>query len=274
MPTVRVRPGILLVVAVGAWTGCAGPLPNKGPSPFAPTPPVRDLAAVRPAARETLLGLLCTGGPTPRLHVIAARQVGWRSAPAELRKPVQLGVTRPFAALSPSGGRGGVFSGIGVSDPATVEIGGGYAGAAPCPPDDAGCAAARRGCMLAVADLSATDTETPPALEARGACLVDGALVVDVDGDGTDEIFDARGLAARPDGLGPRQGGAEARCHKTIVAAWPDDVALLGVLDLDADGRAEVVLRVADQILVYSALGSPGVLDKVVDRALPATPGA
>lgn len=176
-----------------------------------------------------------------------------------------------------------------------------YTGASPCTYDagakpaagqvvtraeQPGCMAATGGCGLAVGDISRPD-EPPdvPPFATGGACLSGDQLAVDIDGDGRIESFPLAGVL---DGIrGPAQEWtasptasptATATCKPQFqlygipLAATPDPgksvdpkstvtLDLLGVVDLDGDGRQELVLALrfatVRSIVVYTATASP-----------------
>ena len=127
---------------------------------------------------------------------------------------------------------------------------------------------AYQGCGLALASLveSAGLSATPYEEEDEGiavrpqpACVVDGRLIMDSDGDGVVERFDLAGLNAGPLELpfvqdGP---GLDACAH---AASAPE---LLGVADFDGDGHVEVLLRSAGGALLYGTPSHPARLERL-----------
>jgi len=159
--------------------------------------------------------------------------------------------------------------------------------------EDPKCGPATNGCGIAVGEISRTADEPPPTavFVTGGACMSGADLVVDIDGDGTSEAFT---LAASLDGIRapaaewtanaaaptqpctptfqvydqklqpPARAATKTPTPKGVGPATGTDgvvtVDVLGVLDLDADGRKEVVLAMrfpsVRSIVVYTATES------------------
>jgi hypothetical protein len=269
----RAHAGVLVVLLLGACAQSAGQ--KRQASPFAPTAPAFDADEIGAAVDGALVGLMCLpAGQPARLWVIAVRDAGWHDQPGEVQRLVRGQADRPFLVLSATGGRAGVWNGVGVIDPRGPTLGGGYAGAAACLPEDGRCLRARGQCALAVASLGEDGRAEPPRLATGGACLEGDSLAVDVDGDGQREVFDARALDALPDEL-PLVARTSA-CTPSFVATWPG-LVLLGVVDVDGDARQEIVVgRVGERgdverVAIYAAVGKAGRLRKVSDREAPIT---
>jgi hypothetical protein len=188
---------------------------------------------------------------------------------------------------------------------------GSYVGASPCaqagqggkPADDPACVAATHGCGLAIAPIApgqdayggpspadvGAEVDVPPA---GTACVAGDTLVVDIDGDGAAETYSlpafldqvrapADEVTAVPTAA-PACKGSFARWSAHVDAGVEPDGApdpryrveidLLGVADVDGDGRRELFLafRYPDRraVVVYSATSSAGRLEKV-GEALP-----
>jgi hypothetical protein len=107
------------------------------------------------------------------------------------------------------------------------------------------------GCSLAVAPIAST-SPPPPAIEIAmfGACIVEGTMVVDVNGDGTDEAFAlsafVAGATAAEDVHGKPDDGPP--CERFFAWHAPKKPApavdVLGIADLDADGTRELVIAI------------------------------
>jgi hypothetical protein len=172
------------------------------------------------------------------------------------------------------------------------------------PADDPACVAATHGCALAIAPIApgqdayggpapqdlAEDVAAPPV---GAACVAGDTLVVDIDGDGAAETYSlpafldpvrapADEVSAVPTAA-PACKGSFARWAARVDAGGepgagaPDpryrvEIDLLGVADVDGDGRRELFLafRYPDRraVVVYSATSSAGRLEKV-GEALP-----
>lgn len=250
--------------------------------------------------RQVLVGELCpqSAAGRPAIAPLLLRTTQWIDTPSEVTGAVERGTTPRFVAFGVDGKVAGVFDTVGLAD---VSLGqsvasGTYVGGAPCTSDagqgqraeDPKCGPATHGCGLAVAELTRPDDppETP-AFQTGGACLSGDALGVDVDGDGVVEWFP---LAQALDGIrGPAQEWAAVQSPRPACAPAfvlydvklaaqaapgksPDARAtvtldLLGVIDLDGDGRKELVIALrfptVRTVVVYSASNSPERLELV-----------
>ncbi len=157
--------------------------------------------------------------------------------------------------------------------------------------EDPACGGATKGCGIAVGELARDDAPEGPAFATGGACMSGNDLVVDIDGDGTMEAFP---ITSALDGI--RAPAAEWTANPTATpnAAAPCTpkfqtydlkllpppragkapvlkgaaagdamvtVDVLAVIDLDADGRRELILAMrfptVRSIVVYTATDSP-----------------
>jgi hypothetical protein len=263
----------------------------------AATAPVVGTAA---PGRGVLVGEMCPRGAAgrPAVAPLLVHGVGWSTDAEEIELQLSR-AARAFAVLGLDGKRAGIFEVLGAVDAGlAVDVAiGGYVGRPPCAPasdeggarEDAACLKATRGCGLAVAALErrgGADLEVPdPTI--GGACRSGDHLVVDVDGDGASEAFPlaqfvdpvrapaeevlaapvvAPACEARFTIYGhvvapPREPGVsdDPRYHVTL------DV--LGIVDLDGDGRREVVVAYrypeGRTLAVYSAVRQAGRLELV-----------
>jgi hypothetical protein len=240
-----------------------GERPAGVPAEATPAKP-KTAAAPAKVARPGLLGEMCLdrGAGRPALALLMSRQVGWSVDARDLEHLAQHQAQRPFVVLSGRGARAGIFEAIGPVDLGTEApaMTGGYAGKPPCEDKDAAfaasCSEAQGKCGLAVASLAVDGDTDPPRLHTGAACVEGGKLLlVDLDGDGTNEAFAVSGFldelrapAAEVAAAAP----AKATC--TPAFALPGLVRgkdakafraldLLGVVDLDDDGRVEVVMQ-------------------------------
>jgi len=222
--------------------------------------------ASRPAVRQALVGEMCPdrGAGRPALALLIARQVGWSADPEELDALAARVGARPFSVLSARGARAGVFQAVGPVDLGTESpvLTGGYAGKSPCEDADAArasaCGEAQLQCGLAVASLAVDGADVPPKLRTGGACVEgDKILRVDLDGDGLAEAFAVAGFldelrapAAEVDAA--VASAAKATCTASfslpLLVRGRDAKAfraldLVGVVDLDDDGRLELVMQ-------------------------------
>jgi hypothetical protein len=261
----------------------------------------RERPPARPSgSRQVIVGELCPQGAAgrPAIAPLLMHSHQWIETPAEIASPIERGATPRFVAFGVDGKIAGVFDTVGLADlPLGQSVASGtYVGGAPCSADvggsqrsdDAKCIAATNGCGLAVAELTRPD-EPPeqPAYATGGACVSGDSLGVDIDGDGAVEWFP---VAQVLDGIrGPAQEwaagpAAKQPCTPTFTlydvklaapaepGKSPDPRAtvtldLLGVVDLDADGRKELVIALrfptVRTVVVYSAGQSPQRLELV-----------
>jgi len=236
-------------------------------------------------------------GGRPAVAPLLARNIGWSDNAADLTAAVERGSVPRFEVFGVDGKLAGAFDTLGVVDvglPQQVATGT-YAGASPCTygaaakakptpgeiatrAEDPKCGVATAGCGLAVGELAHPgEPPSTPTFATGGACLSGDQLAVDIDGDGKIESFPLAGVL---DGIrGPAAEWsaaptATAMCEPTFalygvrLAAEPDPgkrvdeksvvmMDVLGVLDLDNDGRRELVIALrfptVRTIVVYSA---------------------
>jgi len=244
--------------------------------------------------RQVVVGELCPQGAAgrPAIAPLIMRTVSWNDTPTEVSELVERGSTPRFVVFGVDGKTAGVFDTLGVADIGLTQsvAAGTYVGGAPCTRDagqgqraeDPHCAPATNGCGLAVAEIARPDDPpVTPAFTTGGACLSGDAIAVDLDGDGVVESFP---LASVLDGVrGPSAEWsaaplAGAACTPTFelydikLAAAPEPgkpvdqksivvLDVMGVVDLDGDGRKELVIALrfptVRTILVYTATESP-----------------
>lgn len=277
------------VVGIGACGPAVPPVappPEPGTARVAPAEPSAKeapAAAVRPG-RRILLGEMCpqSAGGRPALAPILLRGVQWTDETEELASAISHGQASRFLVFGADGKRAGTFDALGLADgtPQAMALGS-YSGAPPCTKagptstrlEDVQCQSATSGCGLAVALLG--DSAEPLEAKPGAVCQSGDALVVDLDGDGLPEAFPVAGLLdgvrgpaeqleARPGGAPPCspqfalwgvRHGAEA--GKAVDPRYVVTIDVLAVLDLDDDGRRELILalRYPDQrtIAVFGA---------------------
>jgi hypothetical protein len=294
-------PRVAWVLALVALDACR---PSVRPDTPFPEEPVlrreRAPKAVARGGRQVLVGELClqAAAGRPAVAPLLLRTTQWTDTTTEVTNAIERGSTPRFAAFGVDGKVAGVFDTVGLAD---ITLGqsvasGTYVGGAPCTSDagqgqraeDPRCAPATGGCGLAVAELvRPDDPAATPVFQTGGACVTADALGVDIDGDGVIEWFSLSGVL---DGIrGPAQEWSanqaiKAACVPKFVAydvklapeaepgRLPDAKAvvmfdLLGVIDLDGDGRKELVIALrfaaVRTIVVYSATSSPQRLELV-----------
>ncbi|MEZ4365613.1 MAG: hypothetical protein R2939_04915 [Kofleriaceae bacterium] len=286
-----------------AIAGCGPSVRPAGPGRV-PFEEPRDAASgQRPVAgAPLLLGEMCPQGVAGRAGIapVVARGVSWTDDGDELTALLERGAVARFVALGHDGARAGTFDlaevvEVGAAEPVGAGV---YVGTAPCThavgtdarAEDPSCNVAARGCGLALAEIDAPVPDREPVLaEAAigGACVAGADLAVDLDGDGAVERFrignlldagrvPAEVISAEPPaaaactpqfsifGLTLAPGfEAGARVDPKYVV----DLDVLGVLDLDGDGRRELVLAVryptARSLVVYSPRESVERLERV-----------
>jgi len=291
---------VLAVLAVPAAGACG---PRVQPDrPFPEEAVVHRERAPTPirTGRQVVVGELCpqSAAGRPAVAPLLMHTTQWIDTATEVTGAVERGATPRFTAFGVDGKVAGVFDTVGLAD---ITLGqsvaaGTYVGGAPCTSDagqgqraeDPKCAPATNGCGLAVAEL--TRPNDPPEtsrFQTGGACLSGNVLGVDIDGDGVVEWFP---LAQVLDGIrGPAQEwpatqtapgpcapkfvlydvklAPQADPGKTADARAVVMLDLLGVIDLDGDGRNELVIALrfptVRTVVVYSASNSPQRLELV-----------
>lgn len=273
-------------ICVACWVGIGAcgpavppvappPEPGAAEAPPAATTPVESPAAVRPG-RRILLGEVCpqSAGGRPALAPLLLRGVQWTDEDEELASAISHGQASRFVVFGADGKRAGTFDALGLADGAARAMAlGSYTGAPPCSKAGAGsarvedtqCQSATSGCGLAVALLG--DAVEPLEAKPGGVCQSGDALVVDLDGDGVSEAFAVAGLLDGVRGpaeqLEARTGGAAAcsaqfslwgvrqvaEAGKPVDPRYVVTIDVLAVIDLDDDGRRELILalRYPDQ---------------------------
>lgn len=236
--------------------------------------------------RAIVVGEMCPqgAGGRPAVAPFAMRTTTWSDATTELTNIVERGSVPRFTVFAVDGKPAGVFQTVGATDVGLEQAvaAGAYIGAAPCTREispgqrveEPRCVPATGGCGLAVGVV--TNAEEPENVEFQtgGACLSGEALAVDIDGDGVMEQFALAGIL---DGVrSPTQEWNAApvvgvKCTPAFelfdVRLGPADpkqvvkLDLLGVVDLDGDGRRELVIALTfptvRTIVIYTASGSP-----------------
>lgn len=240
---------LLGLLGVGClWAG-PGRRPQILEAPTVATPPPP------PTGEDQIVGFMCptAAAGRPALTALAVhRQGGWSDDPRDLAAILARG-TAPLLVFAFDGRRAGRFTmaGPAAEQPTRPRAIGGYAGALPCA-DEATtveCAAVTAGCGLALTD----------DLNGRHGtgCIAAETLYVDLDGDGRSEAVRLADLAALPDEVIAFGAPAPPTCTARFALAAGHDVDLLGALDLDGDGRLELVLahRAAggSRIAIYTA---------------------
>lgn len=250
------------------------------------------------SGRQVMIGELCPqgAGGRPAVAPLVLRGVAWTDAAADMQNLIERDGVPRFAVFGVDGKVAGVFETMGLAEVGLHQAvaSGAYAGAAPCTSEgpqgarveDPACGAATLGCGIAVGELGRSDDPPSTAGFVTGAaCVAGDVLAVDIDGDGTIESFPLIGVL---DGIrspaeewtaNPVAGTPSApACKPTFqvynvrLAPPPEPgkgvdarsivtMSLLAVVDVDADGRRELVLSLefptVRTIVVYTAASSP-----------------
>jgi hypothetical protein len=250
--------------------------------------------------RHVVVGEMCPqgAGGRPAVAPLLVRTTQWSDTAAEVTGVVERGSTPRFAVFGTDGKVAGLFETVGLAD---ITLGqsvaaGTYAGGSPCSADagtnprvdDPKCVTATHGCGLAVAELTRPDDPpSTPVFHIGGACLSPDALAVDIDGDGVVEWFPLAGVLDGTRGPAqewPSNQNLKPTCtpaftqYAATILPEPDRgkpadpkaavmLDVLGVLDLDGDGRSELVLALkfptVRTVVVYSSTTSPKRLELV-----------
>ncbi len=289
------------VAWLGAVTCAIGCGPHVRPEAPPPEPGVTRLErAPKPvkSGRQVMIGQMCpTGaGGRPAIAPLMLRTVAWIDESADVQAVVERGGIPRFSVFGVDGKIAGVFDTLGLADigPGQSVATGTYVGASPCtsagPSDDPQkervedpkCGQATGGCGIAVGELGRPDDPPPmPKWATGGACVSGDALAVDIDGDGTIESFPLAGVLDsihHPSEEWAAAPTAGASCKPTFqiydikIAPPPEPgkrvdpkqivvVNVLAVIDVDNDGRKELVLMLdfptIRTIVTYTASGSP-----------------
>lgn len=289
--------GVAWIVA----TAACGPVvrPDQVPHEPGPVARIEPLPTKKVRGRQLVVGEMCPqgAGGRPAVMPLVMRTVSWNDNPQEVTAVVERGSVPRFVVFGVDGKIAGRFDTLGIAEigPQLSVASGTYVGAPACSADrdgehvdDPKCTAATGGCGLAVGELGRPDE--PPEmtnLATAGACLQGDAIAVDVDGDSVMEQFPIAGVLdgirspAKEWSAAPVVG---AKCTpvfqlhdlkivpqlepgKGSAAQHIVGLDLLGVLDLDGDGRNEVVLALkfptVRTIVVYASSGSPQRLELV-----------
>jgi len=238
-------------------------------------------------------------GGRPAVAGLVMRSVGWTDSAPDISAALERGSVPRFVVLGVDGKTAGAFDTMGVVDVGmtTPVVSGAYAGASPCTyavtvkpgadkavaprAEDPKCGQYTQSCGVAVGELgNPGEPASTTAYATAGACLQGDQLAVDIDGDGKLESFPIGGVLDGIRGPAAEWSAAPAtgadcsmkfQLYDIKLVPEPDPgkpvdakatvmMDLLGVVDVDGDGRKELViaLRFATvrSIVVYSATQS------------------
>ncbi|MBA3819534.1 MAG: hypothetical protein H0X17_11625 [Deltaproteobacteria bacterium] len=279
-----------LVIAMGC-----GPVvrPDRPPDEPGPVGKIEPLRPRKGSGRHVLIGEMCPqgAGGRPAVAPLVMRTISWSDQVTDVTNAIERGSVPRLTVFGVDGKVAGRFDTLGLAEIGSQQsvASGTYVGAPPCTTDTGGgqrtedpkCGLATGGCGLAVGEL--THPDDPPesvAFATGGACLQGDALAVDIDGDKVMEQFPLVGVL---DGIrnpatewtaAPVVGAActptfelfDVRINPPLEAGKGTadkhmiGLDLLGVLDVDGDGRMEVVLALkfptVRTIVVYTSTGS------------------
>lgn len=286
--------GTTLLIACGPTVRPPEPPPEPvGPGQYAPQKgkpaPVGRQVVVGELCPQAAAG-------RPAVAPLIMKQLDWIDESDQVAGQVERGRVPRFNVLGTDGKSAGVFDTIGVADVGmkTSVAAGTYTGASPCTADAGAtsatttatttrtetpaCAAAMLNCGLALGELSRPDdpVETPR-FPTSGACMMGDSIAVDIDGDGAAEVFPLSGVldAVRgPAGEWLAAPAVGTKCEpsfalydiKLVRPAEPGKTSdpkatvtldVIGVLDLDGDGRNELVVALRFPTVRTIAVYSP-----------------
>jgi len=296
MATDRAPAGNVAWLSAMLFISACGPMvrPDLPPPEPGPVNRMERLAKPNKGGRQVMIGEMCPNGAggRPAVAPLVMRTVAWNDRAAEVQSVIERGGVPRFAVFGVDGKVAGTFETVGLAE---IGLGqsvasGTYVGAMPCTSDAGGgtrtedpkCSVAVSGCGLAVGELGSFDDPPPiPAYDTGGVCLSGDALAVDIDNDGVIESFPLSGVldgVRSPAEEWTAAPTAGAACKPTfevydVQLAPPTEAGrrvdpkqvvslhMLGVVDVDGDGRKEIVLSLdfptVRTVVVYTATGAP-----------------
>lgn len=248
--------------------------------------------------QSVLLGWFCPemAAGRPGIRPLFAKDPTWNSERSPLEMAIASRRVKRFTVLAWQGHRAGSLMVVGAAQDATGKMAlGSYLGTSACQPksssgdpaeDDPTCLAFTHGCGAALGGLEAAGgfqarpyEEDPDALRlfAGAACESKDVLSLDTDGDGQLERFSISDLRSRgpaPVELPLAKSSAEP-CSSSFAAPVKGhaDLVRMAVLDVDGDGRLEVLYRRNDhEFLLYGAPTNPARLELLGRQTLTVAP--
>lgn len=304
LPGRRVAWLALMLAVTGCPPTVAPPKPPEDPGPIARTDPGPGGRA-KVTGRQIVVGEMCPQGAAgrPAVAPLMMKTIDWSDRGDEVAAMLERGSVPRFSVFGTDGKSAGTFDTVGVADVGMkVSVGvGTYVGASPCSAaagdkpstrdarvESPACTVATASCGVALGELVRPDDPPETAVFATGgACLSGDAIAVDIDGDKVAESFSLSGALDPVRGpstewtAAPTAGAActpsfslyDLRLARPPEPGKPVDTKsivvldVLAVVDIDGDGRKELVLAMrfptVRTILVYSARSTPTRLELV-----------
>jgi hypothetical protein len=287
-------------IAITLTLVACGGVPKKQKPAAKPLTPASERLPAQAGAQvsgpSVLIGWYCpeSAAGRPGVEPLLARDPTWTNDQAVLDRAIDARRAKRFSVLGYQGQSVGNLSVAGGATSAGVKLAiGSYLGAEPCDVVDslgkvrsqnAECWRTTRGCSLAVGMLEAAGgfkarpyEEDPEAvvLVKGAACEIGENLIVDVDGDGRAERFSlSEIMAGRSPVELPLQDEGGRTCEMSFAGAVSEEstIVRVGVLDLDGDGRPEIVYRNATELLLYGAPNSPARMELLGRATLTSSP--
>jgi hypothetical protein len=296
---------LAVIGLLGTAIAC-GPSVRPAAPPAEPRPVAHGQRPLKvdPSGRRIVLGEMCPqgAGGRPAVAPLVMRGVSWVDVAAEVTATVERGIVPRFTVFGVDGKPAGAFDTLGMVDVGQGQsvATGTYVGASPCTyaitakpnagematrGEEPKCGPITRGCGIAVGEITRPDEPVDgPSFATGGACMSGNELAVDIDGDGRPESFPIAGVLDNiraPAAEWTASPTATATCTPTFhvydlkLAPEPRPgkadrgvviVDVLGVIDLDGDGRREVIVAMrfptVRTIVVYTATENTQRLEK------------
>lgn len=289
----RIAITLTLVACGGSPRASKQPAAEPTSEPIAAQPGKTGVSTLGP---NLMIGWYCpeSAAGRPGVEPLVARDPGWTNDRDVLERAIDTRRAKRFSVLGYQGQKVGNLSVAGGATSGGVKLAiGSYLGAEPCEivdslgkvtSQDAGCQRTTLGCSLAVGMLEAAGgfnarpyEEDPEAavLTASAACEIGSNLIVDVDADGKAERFSlSEILAGRAPVELPLKDEGGRTCEMGFAGSLSeaDGIVRVGVLDLDGDGRPEVVYRTKNELLIYGAPNSPARMELLGRATLTSSP--
>jgi hypothetical protein len=284
-----------------ALLAACGPTVNAPSPPPEPEPITKHVrpSKVDPSGRRVVIGEMCPqgAGGRPAVAPLVMRGVSWSDTAAEVAATVERGQVPRFSVFGVDGKPAGTFEALGMVEVGIAQAvaTGTYVGASPCTyggaktsdtrAEEPKCGLATKGCGIAVGEITMPDDPPhAPSFTVGAACMSGNELAIDIDGDGKLEAFPIAGAldgirapaaewTASPTAAPASAAACKPTFHVYDLKLAPEPrpgkppekglviVDVLGVVDVDGDGRRELILAMrfpsVRSIVVYTATDSP-----------------